>query len=439
MFRAMRLRDVKRYLGTYLWASRVLDRNRPPHFRFWRGLVSRRPALLADRPADSVAAINLRSQDYFDQPGNREYWLNRPYSDPATANRLLWRLHLLLSALRVRAGDRVLDFGCGTGWTSVLVARLGAEVVGMDIAPAALELAREVADRDLDDAARGRVRFAPYQGGAIPFPDGEFDLVLVNDAFHHFPNPRTLLAEFHRVLGPHGRFAFSEPGIGHAATAHSQQERAHGVLEEEVDLDQIERSGRAAGFQEMEVLVPALDPEAFTLSAGRARAFLRGVPAVLPVDLVREAILTGPLGVLRKGPHKATSLHPRSHRAVIHSRRGRLRVGPGEAFAVEATVTNATDTAWLREGRRGQGYVRLGAHLLAEDGRTIEHDFGRAALPHDVGHGESAALTLPLRAPAERGRYRVCLDLVNEGICWFAQEGSPTVAFELDVDPAPSS
>ena len=136
----------------------------------------------------------------------------------------------------------------------------------MDIAPAALELARQVADRDLDAAARRRVRFERYEGRAIPFPDGEFDVVLVNDAFHHFPNPRTLLAEFHRTLGPHGRFAFCEPGIGHAATAHSERERAHGVLEEEVDLDQLERSGRAAGFEEMELLVPALDPEAFTLS-----------------------------------------------------------------------------------------------------------------------------------------------------------------------------
>jgi SAM-dependent methyltransferase len=427
------LRDFKRYLGTWFWASRVLDRSRPPHYRFWRGLVSRRPALLADRPPESVAAINQRSQDYFEQPGNREYWMDRPYSDPATANRALARLHLVLGALRLRAGDRVLDFGCGTGWTSVLLGRAGADVVGMDIAPAALELARQVADRDLDPAARHRVRFERYEGGAIPFPDGAFDLVLVNDAFHHFPNPRTLLLEFHRILGPHGRFAFCEPGIGHAATAHSERERAHGVLEEEVDLDQLERSGRAAGFAEMELLVPALDPEAFTLSGGRARAFLRGVPGVVPVDLFREAILTGPVGFLRKGPHKTTSLHPRSHRAEIRSRATLVRVGPEEEFAVEASVANPTDTAWLREGRRGQGYVRLGAHLLAEDGRTLEADYGRAPLPHDVGRRESAVLTLRLRAPRDPGRYRVCLDLVNEGICWFAQEGSPTVSFELEV------
>ena len=429
----MNARDVKRWLATYVWAARVLARSRPPHHRFWRGFLSGRPPLLHDRSAESVSEINRKSEEYFDQPGNREYWLDRPYSDPATANRLLWRLHLLLSALRLRPGDRVLDFGCGTGWTSVLLTRLGADVVGMDIAPAALALAREVAARDLPGEAGRRLRFAPYDGGAIPFPDGEFDLVLVNDAFHHFPNPRTLLAEFHRTLAPHGRFAFCEPGIGHAATAHSQRERAHGVLEEEVDLDQLERSGRAAGFEEMEVLVPALDPEALTLSAGRTRAFLRGLPGVVPVDLLREAVLTGPIGFLRKGPHKTTSLHPRAHQAVIRSFVTTVRTAPGEAFTAEAEVTNPTDTAWLREGRRGQGYVRLGAHLLAADGRTLDADYGRAPLPRDVGRRESARVSLALTAPRDPGRYRVCLDLVNEGTCWFAQEGSPTVSFDLEV------
>ena len=95
--------------------------------------------------------------------------------------------------------------------------------------------------------------------------------------------------------------------------------------------------------------------------------------------------------------------------------------------------TNPTDTAWLQAGRRGQGFVRLGAHLLAADGRTLEHDYGRASLPHDVGRRESVALTLRLRAHGNPGRYRVCLDLVNEGICWFAEEGSATVSFELVV------
>jgi SAM-dependent methyltransferase len=429
---ARRLPRLKARLGGLLRARRSLTRCRPRHFRPLLGLFAPPPPLLLDRPAPDVEAINRNSEAYFEKAENRAYWLNRPYSDPASAARILSRFSLLLSALGPRPGDRVLDFGCGTGWTSAMLARLGASVVGMDIAPSALQIAREVADRELG-ADRGRAQFAVYGGARIDFPDQEFDFVVVNDAFHHFPNPRQLLQEFQRVLAPHGQFGFSEPGIGHAATAHSQAERALGVLEEDVDLEQLYRSGRAAGFADLEVLVPPLEPEALALSMDRARAFLRGRPGIVPARLLRLAILTGPMGVFRKGPYRVTSLHPRSHRAQIEPEVKALAVAPGASFTVAARVTNRTETVGLREGRRGIGYVRLGAHLHAATGEQRELDYGRGALAGDLEGGSEERVVLSLIAPANVGRYLVRLDMVNEGVCWFAQEGSPTADVSLDV------
>ena len=60
---------------------------------------------------------------------------------------MLSRFGHLLTALELRPGDRVLDFGCGTGWSSEMLARMGMDVVGMDISPAALEMARATGGR----------------------------------------------------------------------------------------------------------------------------------------------------------------------------------------------------------------------------------------------------------------------------------------------------
>ena len=93
------------------------------------------------------------------------------------------------------------------------------------------------------------MRFDLYSGSTIDLEDGEVDFVVVYDAFHHFPNPMEILREFHRVLSPHGRFGFAEPGAGHAAMADSLMEIEHGILEQDLDLEQFYRSAMAAGFQ----------------------------------------------------------------------------------------------------------------------------------------------------------------------------------------------
>jgi SAM-dependent methyltransferase len=426
------LKRLKRHVWSNLQARRAVQQIRPAHFHPLRGLVTEPPPSLPDRPGADIETINKSSEAYFEKSENREYWLNRPYSDPPSAPRVLTRFNLLLWALRVRAGDRVLDFGCGTGWTSVILARLGAEVVAMDIAPAALKIAGEVADRELGPA-RKRMRTELYSGDRIAAADEEFDFVVVNDAFHHFPNPRRLLGEFHRVLAPYGRFGFSEPGIGHAATAHSEAERALGVLEEDVDLEQLYRSGRDAGFDDLEVVMPPLEPEMLSFPMARARQFLRGVPGALPTDLLRLVLLTGPMGMFRKGAHAITSLHPREHVARIRPQSPAVTAAPGASFRLDVEVENPAETVWLRDGRRGIGYVRLGAHLHEAAGPQIELDYGRAALPQDLALGQKARVALVLTAPTAPGCYLIRLDMVNEGICWFAQQGSPVVDVDLDV------
>lgn len=314
-----------------------------------------------------------------------------------------------------------------------MLARTGAEVIGMDIAPAALQIGREVADRELTCETRARLDFCTYSGRTIDIEDGAIDVVVVFDAFHHFPNPKTILEEFHRVLSPRGRFGFAEPGVGHAASEVSRVETEHGILEEDLDLEQFYRSGMAAGFDGLDLMIPALEPEILTLPMNRMRLFLRGMSWLVPQDFLRKAILAGPIGVFRKGAHAVTSINPRMLAADIRPTVSWLSAKTGETVRLSARIRNHTETVWLKESGRDKGFVRLGAHLVGGERAVVNHDYGRADLPRDIAKGDEVVVEMSLVAPSEPGSYTIELDMVNEGMCWFAQQGSQTAQVSLDV------
>ncbi|HEX5470150.1 MAG TPA: class I SAM-dependent methyltransferase [Gaiellaceae bacterium] len=97
---------------------------------------------------------------------------------------------------------KALDLGTGTGKAARVVATrfADAEVVGVDLAPEMVEEARRVLPAEL----RGRVSFAVADGAELPFADGEFDLVVLQNAIPFFD-------ELARVTAPAGTvvFAFS--------------------------------------------------------------------------------------------------------------------------------------------------------------------------------------------------------------------------------------
>jgi 2-polyprenyl-3-methyl-5-hydroxy-6-metoxy-1,4-benzoquinol methylase len=414
-------------------ARKALSRVRTRHYQPIAALVSRWPQPLADLPADQVVSINLKSDDYFSNPAQQQYWRHKPFSDFESGPDCLWRFGLLLSALGIRRGDRVLDFGCGTGWTSMMMARTGAEVTGMDISPQAVAIAQKFAAESLSAEDRTGLRFQSFDGVKIDAPDGYFDVVVTVDAFHHFPNPVTILNEFHRVLSPYGYFGFTEPGHGHSGTYSARHESEHGVLETDVDPEQLRTTAKMAGFDELELIVLPAPPCVLTLTMPRARWYLRGLPWIVPHDYIRSSILSTPTGLLRKGPYIRTSLNPQGLGAEIRPLRKVINVTPGQEFGVAATVKNLTGTVWLKNGRRGTGYVQLGAHLLDARGQTLRHDYGRAALSKDMQQDDMSVIDLRLTAPEPPGRYVLRLDMVDEGIAWFSEVNSQPADVELVV------
>jgi ubiquinone/menaquinone biosynthesis C-methylase UbiE len=107
----------------------------------------------------------------------------------------------------LRAGERVLDLSCGTGWATRLLARLVGEgpqgfgqVVGVDLSDEMIRQAR-AASRDFEN-----IMFVWGSAQQIPWEENFFDKALSVEAFYYYPDQERTLAELFRVLAPHGRF-----------------------------------------------------------------------------------------------------------------------------------------------------------------------------------------------------------------------------------------
>jgi len=73
-------------------------------------------------------------------------------------------------------GQAVLDLGCGSGENSLLLARRGAKVIGVDISESLLALAQR--RLEVNGCAGAAVRFLPASAHRLPIPDASIDVVL---------------------------------------------------------------------------------------------------------------------------------------------------------------------------------------------------------------------------------------------------------------------
>jgi SAM-dependent methyltransferase len=115
------------------------------------------------------------------------------------------KLHHLLRLVDFDAyrGRRVLEVGCGAGVDLARFAKGGAEVVGVDLAASAIDLARANFEQQ---GLHGEFRVA--DGEALPFPENSFDLVYAHGVVQYTTNPQRLVDECRRVLKPGGEAVF---------------------------------------------------------------------------------------------------------------------------------------------------------------------------------------------------------------------------------------
>jgi len=150
--------------------------------------------------------------------GQQSLWRDTAGIDAARARELAGRLELraksqdeiearatYLDLLGVKAGERALDVGCGSGVVTRDIARRvgpAGRAIGVDPSPQFLAVARELAE---GAGLGGRVEFREGSALHLPFPDGAFDVAVAVTVLSHTPGGENAIAEMARVVRPGGR------------------------------------------------------------------------------------------------------------------------------------------------------------------------------------------------------------------------------------------
>jgi SAM-dependent methyltransferase len=147
------------------------------------------PVTAAPRKLDALTSATLKHV--------REEWWDNAFTD------------FLVDRLRPRAGNRILDVGCGIGTAELRLSRLRLSqvtFVGIDWIPDRIVLAERTAT-----GHNMRASFAAADARHIPFPDKTFDSTFCVAVLQHIPEAEEALREFVRVTRPGGRLLAVEP------------------------------------------------------------------------------------------------------------------------------------------------------------------------------------------------------------------------------------
>jgi demethylmenaquinone methyltransferase/2-methoxy-6-polyprenyl-1,4-benzoquinol methylase len=151
----------------------------------------------------------------FDTPEHKRRYVRRLFSTIADRYDFItvflsygqdrrWKRRLVREAALSR-GERVIDLACGTGDIALEAATRGAAVVGLDITPRMVELARAKATRARHDGLWPIPQFLVGDMAALPFATGSAHVVTTGYGLRNVPVLEEALDEIARVLGPGGR------------------------------------------------------------------------------------------------------------------------------------------------------------------------------------------------------------------------------------------
>ena len=181
-----------------------------PLARFVVGTAKTMPKLLdAYRTGDGVDWA-----DYGPDVVEAQEGINRPQFHHLVGD---WIDALPDIAERLRSGKgRVADVACGTGWSSIAIARHfpGVEVDGIDIDEGSIARAKaHAAEAGVD----GRVSFL-FADAANAAGQGRYDLVTIFEALHDMARPAEVLATTKRLLAPGGAVLIADERVAETFT-----------------------------------------------------------------------------------------------------------------------------------------------------------------------------------------------------------------------------
>jgi len=159
----------------------------------------------------------------------------------------------------VRAGDRVVDLGCGAGVDVFLAAQLAGptgHVIGVDMTEEMLVLARSNAEQFAERTGLSNVGFLLGHIEDLPLEDASVDVVISNCVINLSPDKPRVFREVHRVLAPGGRMVVSDLVLTRPLPDHVREdpELYAACIGGAILRDEYLQAIRDAGFTRVEVL-----------------------------------------------------------------------------------------------------------------------------------------------------------------------------------------
>jgi hypothetical protein len=110
------------------------------------------------------------------------------------------------------------------------------------------------------------------------------------------------------------------------------------------------------------------------------------------------------------------------------------RLPSGKPVNLRVRVKNMSGITWPSDAQAdGSFKVQLGNHWLDANGKKLQIDDGRAALPFDIAPGGEVELLLTVTTPGSPSDYILELDMVQERVNWFADEDSQPARIKITV------
>ena len=384
---------------------------------FRRSGGARKGGRLADLGQDYESG-HLGYVQQLDSAG-RSWLRTKPYGAPPNPElmRCLRTFAHVVQLLQLGLRAEVLDVGCGPGWLSELLARCGYSVTGIDISPDMVEIAREriAALGEIGEGIEAQAEFHAMPVRELPW-SSRFDAAILYDTMHHFDNEVETLEVIRRALVPGGQLFIHEGVLPPKGSPGEQslieEMERYGTLESPFDPDYLEEVVERAGFVQVRRFAEVDELVDLSPAGGRFRGLgtFRGRRMHSEYNVV-HARNAAPPG--HGEPYSARLEAVGSWRAE------------GEHLVLDVEVTNTGSAYWAAAQWYPfpHGSVTLGPYWPGPAGER-EAELGRIALPRPLAPGDSATVQLRVPREAAQGRDAIALDVVREGMFWFAQTGS---------------
>jgi ubiquinone/menaquinone biosynthesis C-methylase UbiE len=159
--------------------------------------------------------INYRNFGFI--PGNS--LLRNLYGKLLGNRNLLKRLQArdIITIMKITPNDTVLDFGCGSGYMTVEVAKKAKKAFGIDINPAITKII-------VPPFLKDKLEYIATRGEQTPFEDNTFDIILASEIIATISNSNNFLIEMKRILKPGGRLIICN-GVGLPSIKHAFEKK----------------------------------------------------------------------------------------------------------------------------------------------------------------------------------------------------------------------